>query len=268
MAIIAVIGHHYWYQHRFENDALAAIFLMGWTGVLLFFGISGYLLGGQLMDGAHRLKIFYLRRVARIVPLYLVLLIMVSFFATVPLVFFVMAQNVHYAITGWTGPAWLAPTWSLAVEEQFYLILPLIILLVSRANLFWVLLAGIVASLALREWMWAHGFVTEEFVLLPTNLCWLFSGVLLAWLVRYPGWKMWRVPCGPVLGWIGRRSYGLYLFHLPAADLALHFIHNSLIAPLAAFAVLAVIVEILYRTIERPVLRLAHDYSPMQPATR
>ncbi len=262
IAVIAVIGHHYWWEAIFDNRFLSHVFLPGFLGVQLFFGVSGYLLAGQLMDAPRSgaLTVFYARRIARIVPLYLCLLAVAALAgAVVSWPFLTMTQNISFALAGWPGAAstnpqnWLSPTWSLAVEEQFYLLLPWMIYLIPRERLIWVLIPAIVGSFGLREWMMAQGHVVESFVLTPTNAAALFSGVAAAWLVRYRGWKLPSIPCGPVLGWIGRRSYALYLFHLPTAALAIRLGGG----PLLAAGLLAVAAQLAYIVIERPVLDAA-----------
>src|SRR5437868_10073530 len=81
VAILMVIGFHYLTVClRFDSKPLycfAWFFQIGWTGVDLFFVLSGFLIGGILFD--HRnaknvMKVFYLRRACRILPLYLVTL--------------------------------------------------------------------------------------------------------------------------------------------------------------------------------------------------
>ena len=132
-----------------------------WSGVDLFFVLSGFLIAGILMDQRrkpHYFRTFYVRRVCRIFPLYYlnlaIFLVMLSWqsgqsavFAPlyggseVPLWSYVtFTQNVFMGAHNSAGPGWLAVTWSLAVEEQFYLFLPLIVWFVSRRNLPWVFL--------------------------------------------------------------------------------------------------------------------------------
>jgi peptidoglycan/LPS O-acetylase OafA/YrhL len=117
---------------------------MGWVGVDLFFVLSGFLIGGILLDqrrATNYYRVFYLRRFLRIVPLYALLVIpgllslslgLQSHFAGHSMadmtpygmwlcVFFL--QNFG-AIFQLNIPFYLTPTWSVAVEEQFYLLLP------------------------------------------------------------------------------------------------------------------------------------------------
>lgn len=128
-------------------DTLHALISMTWSGVDLFFVLSGFLLGGILMD--HKTSpsffmTFYVRRVCRLFPLYYLLLLLFGLTTLAPLSqacpglnwlfdhplpmwsYATFTQNFQMAFKELIGANWLGVTWSLAVEEQFYLILPLI----------------------------------------------------------------------------------------------------------------------------------------------
>ena len=114
----------------------------GWLGVQLFFVLSGFLIGGILLD--HRdspalFRTFYARRALRILPpCYITVAVVLLIAAAVrhaswlppslpPLAYFTFTQNFLLAISNRPDGVWLLPTWTLAVEEQFYLLLPLMI---------------------------------------------------------------------------------------------------------------------------------------------
>src|SRR5205085_6588137 len=113
----------------------------GWIGVDLFFVLSGYLIGGQLLASLvrrHRINLgrFFARRALRILPAYFVVLAMYFLLPSrreysemsQPLWKFLLSvQNI--ALHGGTA---FSHAWSLAVEDQFYLCLPFILLLVNR----------------------------------------------------------------------------------------------------------------------------------------
>jgi peptidoglycan/LPS O-acetylase OafA/YrhL len=112
----------------------------GWIGVDLFFVLSGYLIGGQLLTPLARnqqidLRRFFTRRALRIMPAYFVILAIYIFLVSwreypemYPWWKFVLSvQNV-----GLHGGTAFSHAWSLAVEDQFYLALPFILLFVSR----------------------------------------------------------------------------------------------------------------------------------------
>lgn len=153
VAILAVIAQHYGYGTKLvawleAPAAIAAVAKFGWAGVDLFFVLSAYLLARNLL--AHKgetgvATTFYRRRVFRILPLYLFLLALCfllfplagpkswMFEGLAPLwVYALFAQNFWTGLEGgWPGQ-FLSPTWSLAVEEHFYLFLPFVMLRVSE----------------------------------------------------------------------------------------------------------------------------------------
>jgi peptidoglycan/LPS O-acetylase OafA/YrhL len=112
----------------------------GWIAVDLFFVLSGYLIGGQLLAPLARnqsinLGRFFARRALRIMPAYFVILAIYIFLPSwreYPDMnpwwkFLLSVQNI-----GLHGGTAFSHAWSLAVEDQFYLALPLILLLISR----------------------------------------------------------------------------------------------------------------------------------------
>jgi peptidoglycan/LPS O-acetylase OafA/YrhL len=113
----------------------------GWIGVDLFFVLSGYLIGGQLLSrvaGGHEPGIggFYWRRALRILPAYLVIVASYFFlpgalreYERMPPVwkFLTFTQNL-----GLRGGTAFSHAWSLCIEFQFYLVLPLLILALAR----------------------------------------------------------------------------------------------------------------------------------------
>ncbi|GAC1621864.1 MAG: acyltransferase [Vulcanimicrobiaceae bacterium] len=126
-------------------------------GVDLFFVLSGFLITRMLLDAkAHDryFSTFYARRAYRILPVYLVVLaIGVVAYGPSYREFYVLslafsanfAQTLHVA-----GPAGMGPLWSLAVEEQFYLVWPLVVALASRRTLAVIAVALVIVEPALR----------------------------------------------------------------------------------------------------------------------
>jgi peptidoglycan/LPS O-acetylase OafA/YrhL len=124
-----------------------------WAGVDLFFALSGFLIAGILLDtrGApFFLRGFYLRRIFRIYPVYwavLALCFVIPLLAdhltlvAPPAVYAVLLQNFWMASSRSFGGDSLGVTWSLSIEEQFYLVLPAIVLLLKRSSLLAVVLA-------------------------------------------------------------------------------------------------------------------------------
>jgi peptidoglycan/LPS O-acetylase OafA/YrhL len=138
----------------------------GWVGVDLFFVISGFLIGGILLDhraATNYYRVFYLRRFFRIVPLYALLLLPIVgvlvlglqsrftghgleavSWGTV-LLFFCFQQNLGNGLF-FTTPGYMAPAWSLAIEEQFYLLLPPLVRHFSKRQLLKLIISAIVAA--------------------------------------------------------------------------------------------------------------------------
>lgn len=189
-------------------------FRLTWTGVDLFFVLSGFLIGGILLDAresSNYFRVFYVRRFFRIIPIYFVLLISTAFCmhlsktghlgnyeelytGTLPWpMFLLFLQNIGLSIRHVYGTFPLGATWSLAVEEQFYLTLPLLIRFLSRRALLRVIFGVIVAAPLLRAWFFhinpANGFTW--YTLMPCRADQLLLGVLGAIAIRNPDWKSW-----------------------------------------------------------------------------
>jgi peptidoglycan/LPS O-acetylase OafA/YrhL len=188
-AVLVVIAHYFGeVAGGLEN------LRFGWFGVEVFFVLSGFLIGGIILDERGRdgfWRSFYVRRSARIVPIYLTVLgavaLMTAVFAWAEPMFpawtyLTFTQNLYAAVNG-ADALWLQPLWTLAVEEQFYLVLPLLIVLLPRKALPWTLLAMIALAPVYRYLTLplGHGVST---LLLPGRMDLLAAGVLVAWAVR------------------------------------------------------------------------------------
>lgn len=180
LAILLVVVYHYFFEPAVVRPgsnlwhAIAPLRL-GWTGVDLFFVLSGFLIGGILLDArgaSNFFRTFYIRRFYRIVPIYAVLLGLCFFItflvkrAYIPeftwmtenrlpwTSYLCFGQNIWMAVHGSWGSGDLRPTWSLAVEEQFYLTLPIVIWFLET-RLLRKVLVGIVAGVpVLRTILW------------------------------------------------------------------------------------------------------------------
>lgn len=170
LAIVLVLLSHY---NGFvaRGSIFGFIGEVGWAGVDLFFVLSGYLIGNQLLAPAARgeppaLKTFFARRLLRTLPNYYVVL---AVYLLLP----------HSVIWGKSmAPAWrfltftqnfglrygetFTHSWSLCIEEQFYLVLPLAVLLLvgtrRSPRLLWcALVAAIGAGMAYRGFAFARG---------------------------------------------------------------------------------------------------------------
>lgn len=156
--------------------------IYGWSGVDLFFVLSGFLIGGILVDNRDSInyfRTFYLRRFFRIVPLYMVVLTAVSLSVATSQIptwsYYIFLQN--FFMTDGVGAFSLAPTWSLAVEEQFYLVLPLFIRFVRRRLVLAVVLC-IIGAVVFRWFFYPNMNLT--YLLMPSRADALMLGVLIA----------------------------------------------------------------------------------------
>jgi peptidoglycan/LPS O-acetylase OafA/YrhL len=169
------------------------LFHHSYSGVDLFFVLSGFLITGILLKeiGTSRwLGVFWIRRSFRILPLYglfLAVCFLIYFARGQPSAsipnpawpYFIMLQNFWMGWQNQFGPWGI--TWSLAIEEQFYLVFPLILSLgFARKCLPLLCFALVVLSLILR----IHGEYLYSFVLTPYRLDGFAVGVFLAWLLR------------------------------------------------------------------------------------
>lgn len=177
----------------------------GFIGVDVFFVISGFLITSiikrECQEGSFSLLRFYERRVRRIFPaliaVYLVCAVVAAVlllpsdlrrFGTSLIASAAFASNLLFAAQdSYFGPASidkpLLHTWSLSVEEQFYVFWPLILAAAFRLwtarGFFWVILAGIMASLVFAEWQLGTD-ASAAFYLMPARAWELGLGALLA----------------------------------------------------------------------------------------
>lgn len=181
---------------------LFAPLLAGWSGVDLFFVLSGFLITGILIDTRecrNYFSSFYMRRVLRIMPLYL-LAVFAYFAVALPLAhhfgnwqardassqvwFWLHLSNVPPAFG--TVVPFIGHFWSLSVEEQFYMAWPFVVLLVRPSRLIYVCCGVVLAAFALRV-----AFVHDNFVyyLTPFRMDALGVGCLVATIVRNERWS-------------------------------------------------------------------------------
>ena len=205
------------------------VFGAGFIGVDVFFVLSGFLITGQLVhnmqEGKFSFAQFYMRRIRRLAPAMLVVLLatlLAGAFVLLPedLIYLsrlaalavLSASNFYLANTtgGYfeteTDEIALLHTWSLAVEEQYYLIWPLFLLVFLKFGArFWRpgLLAGIfLTSLAFSVW-YTHADPMRAYYLLPARFHELFIGAMLA--IAFQANKVPALPrsAREVMGWAG-----------------------------------------------------------------
>lgn len=312
------------YQHWFPIKIP-----IGSWGVILFFVISGYLITGSLLalrdDDRHlseKLARFFTRRFQRLFPAYAVLLVLgCAIFPEIRQhwVWYwgyasnFLALHLGHFVT-------LGTTWSLAVEEQFYLLWPFVIFLLSLSMIRAVMCCLVVSAVLFRLYMFTHGITLADF-LLPANtdalavggmLCllersrseiprwvnWASAAFALACAVASQVWSslhpiiwtlwplsaamlggclVWKSRTGfkrglgkflehPAVVYIGRISYGIYLFHMIVPHLPFLWRvgwsanSGSLLRDCAGFfahcAITISIAAASYHFIERPILSL------------
>jgi peptidoglycan/LPS O-acetylase OafA/YrhL len=260
IAVLAVMACH---------SQLQSVLPGGYLGVDLFFVLSGFLITALLLEeqeqsGTIHLGRFYLRRMLRLFPALLFMLALCSAWAglrTRP----ERAANIDQAVMltlcycanlPWCWPAsmdLLGHTWSLSVEEQFYVVWPAGMLLllrcgVPRRRIEWLLCLGIAASAALRIWLSLGSCprgVEAAGVSLPARADALLAGSLLALvcvtnrLPRSKTGRRWLRGCG-------QASASLLLLLCLTGEPASGFLRlggYTLVAGLAAILIAAVVQE-------------------------
>lgn len=167
LAILLVFGFHY--QLQFSHPSWTGWFMkIGWTGVDLFFVLSGFLISSQLFAQIKKgsgisLKTFFIKRFFRILPIYFFIVGVYFLFpyfrekeALPPLwKFLTFTQNFGLEIKNFGT---FSHAWSLCVEEHFYLLLPLILIFLTSRNFFsksyWILVALLVFGIVFRMFLW------------------------------------------------------------------------------------------------------------------
>jgi peptidoglycan/LPS O-acetylase OafA/YrhL len=199
------------------NHGIAGFQLVGQTGVTLFFVLSGFLITTILLEERQRtgrldLRRFYVRRIRRLLPALIAMLLIVTPLAWLAghadawsSALLALFYSADFAAAGGAPLGTILHTWSLAVEEQFYLIWPLVLLLIAARPR--VLLAIACASIVVA----AIGTVALDkagasYLRLlygpDTRSIGLLLGVALASVrflgISWPNWK-WLT----VAGWLG-----------------------------------------------------------------
>ena len=205
------------HRYRADIDGLRAVAILlvvlfhsgvsslqgGFIGVDLFFVISGFLIGGiiskEIAEKRFSFYQFYLRRIRRIAPalfFMMAILLALGFILLSPLEFsqlakysvavFISVPNMLLLKSGdyFSTDSDLNPllmTWSLGIEEQFYIVLPFILLLAVRLRQSMVSVVLTISLISLVACIWLTSVdSTQAFYLLPTRAWELGAGVLLA----------------------------------------------------------------------------------------
>ena len=180
----------------------------GFIGVDIFFVISGYLITSIILKelvntGSFSFKHFYERRIRRILPALLFVMLVSLPFAWIyllPSSFIDFSKSILYSLGfssnfyfWYSGQQYgaesgmLKPflhTWSLSVEEQFYILFPIVLLIIFkffRKYLIHILIIGFIVSLGLAEWT-SRNYPSASFYFLHTRMWELLSGSILGYL--------------------------------------------------------------------------------------
>lgn len=245
----------------------------GWAGVDLFFILSGFLIASILLNNRPSKKYFttfYIRRLTRIVPIYYVLLIVFVaasalfeqrgskiFAKPIDIGWYAgFLQNFQMSIKGYFGAYGLAPTWSLAVEEQFYLLIPLVIYFLDDKK---VLLFCLLCILLAPVYRTHSNNWYQEYTHLFSRIDAPCYGVILALFSRNKHWVVYL------------KKYGLLLLVLLAGVLAAfvfwkfkslnHSIISLLFLSLTWFALHLKPGDLIYRILTNPFLLKMGKYS-------
>jgi len=269
----------------------------GFIGVQLFFVLSGFLITGVLLreaqEGSVSWRGFYLRRAGRLLP---ALFLVVATLGAIGVIWGVedaggdallaltYTANLEPLTDRVTHAGWLGHTWSLAVEEQFYLVWPLVFLATFRAagerGVAAAAVLGASITVVLRHQLpQIDAYTTLRWDALMAG-CWLAAAkpaltrawglagaLLLAPYIMEPPWPIEpmdysiatigcvavvaaaphaRLLQSSILRYLGRISYGLYLWHALLGRLD--------VTPAITVPISVVLAEISFRTLEEPVL--------------
>lgn len=211
-AIIMVFLFHYprWFDHP---AWFPDIVKFGWTGVDLFFVLSGFLIASQLFaqiikDGSFSMKEFYIKRFFRIIPIYYFVLALYFIFPVLsgdqllPPLWKFLTFTHNLAFTDFETHRAFGVVWSLCVEEHFYLVLPITLLLLLKIdnlkNTYLLLIFLFLAGFLIRMYCWYEIYIPQsnglenralwvETIYYPTycRLDGLLIGVAIAGLYNY-----------------------------------------------------------------------------------
>jgi peptidoglycan/LPS O-acetylase OafA/YrhL len=345
---MVLVNHLLWSSPQTGSrlmDFVAKIRAGGWIGVDLFFALSGFLITGILFDTlntGHYFKNFYARRALRIFPLYYgVLLVLFIVFRPTHwtegrqlYVILVYLQNTPLWWNGSQSRAIKDVTghlWSLAVEEQFYLVWPVLIFWIrDRRKLLWTAVALATVAPIARTLMLHHGAPAEatykmticradslltgawlalavrgerretvlRFALPVFCLAMLLCGVI-AWRSGSFDWEgnyainaygysllaiagtsliamalstgslTSRLMHSSLLRWLGKYSYGIYIFHMLVSFVYPAFlhahIHSKVVLHIAVLvcnlAITLPLAWLSYHFYEQPFLRLKRHFN-------
>lgn len=208
IAILLVLGWHFPMWFTPEGTVTQFWLSYAWSGVDLFFVLSGFLMFGNIID--HRdspgfQRTFLVRRAARILPLYLLLTAILILARRTPsvmsvdwlswlfkdgfsdLTYLTLTQNVAEVTTGTWGIPFNDVTWSLAIEVQFYLALVILAGFLSKKTVAPALGFLFIGAIGLRFYLYAAevpNHVLAVHRLMPARLDAFALGGMMAFIIR------------------------------------------------------------------------------------
>jgi peptidoglycan/LPS O-acetylase OafA/YrhL len=263
LAILPVLAVHY--TAFAIKDAPQLVYVAGDLGVEIFFALSGFLIGGIILRDFERgfswrvALNFYVRRWMRTLPLYYVFFV-ASAFVTIYgltldkvwsaecLAYLLFLQNLAWPMLA----QWYHESWSLAIEEWFYLIFPVLfaafIGISARTRILLIALTLIVGPLALRIWRYDPSLPFDDYVrrIVVLRLDSIAFGILAIWVVTtFPrGSRYWK----NVIGLAGAAGVALTIAILMGrVDVGFFFL-RTLSFTLASASFAAVVVWAYYQT--------------------
>jgi peptidoglycan/LPS O-acetylase OafA/YrhL len=231
VAVLSVVFYHYAVIgpgaefHTWLYWGRAA-FRLGWSGVDLFFVLSGFLIGGILLDARNSpryFQTFYARRGFRILPLYFLWLALyplavaaysrwgIPYLPKSPQLYlrwstyWVFLQTLTFAFPipyRTVAYYWLGPTWSLAIEEQFYLVVAPLVRILTARRLVYLLLGLLAVCPVLRvsayfDWLHSHWYIPITLARADS----FAAGILAAMAWKTPASRAWLVARKKILSW-------------------------------------------------------------------
>ena len=204
IAVLAVVMYHglYWWLPPAKSISRAARLLAmlaspGWVGVNLFFVLSGFLITGILLESrgsSNYWRSFYTRRVLRIFPLYFVVLLILRFYSHLDWTYLLFCLLYLANFTDGLRGEHYGVLWTLAVEEQFYLVWPFLVRRLRSGTLAMLCVGSILLSPLLRYLSASRVLPLGD----PHTATWLITdnlaaGALIAIFLRMPGATLSRV---------------------------------------------------------------------------
>ncbi|AFM04372.1 putative acyltransferase [Bernardetia litoralis DSM 6794] len=197
ISILLVIGAHLKHSDLFSSLLPSYIYFDGTLGVGVFFTISGFLITTLMLKeenskGKINLKNFYIRRFLRLMPVYyafLIVLVIIDYFTIVDITWCQYLSSLTYTKNFFCG-SWIdGHLWSLAVEEQFYLVWPLIFYFVPKKYRIKIAVALVIVAPIFRLYF----YFTKQGNLLVFSFFSNMDCLMIGCLVAYIYFKEYKI---------------------------------------------------------------------------